>query len=349
MKQHKFLLLILALSTVKTFSQDKGLIFWSDYTYYNNHEENYEVKTGSYLKRQNEASNPIAPPTDPSVTPPVKPPITSPVIPPLKPPTTVQPIPDVPDPKPPKPEESKYIFYNKVFYPGNNLSTGVAPIGGDLTVNPNLNIGMGSTKTGYTLTNQNTVTVSENDGTNPLIAMQGSGGGTIVNGNKGVINLNTNNSAAMSIEDAGKAINNGTISASYPISANTIAMKLGGTGIGVNNGTIDLYNTVTAGATVENGSFINSKGAHITGAARYGVAITGTGSAINEAGAEIKLLGAFSGMYIGGGGEATNNGTITIISGTSGMRTTNGTIKNNGTITMRKRETGETIGNILQA
>ena len=334
MKKFKFLLFLIALCETKTFSQsNKGLIFWSDFMYFKNHEENYYVKKGDFFLKDEIKDPSVTPPVNPPVTPPVIPPkVDPPIKPPVAPPTPIQPIPDPTSPDAPKPIENKYIFYNSVFYEGTDLETGVSPLGGDLTVNSTNKIGMGTIKEGYTIENQNTITLNQGSDVETLIGMQGSNGGKIVNKESGIIDVNSINGVGMSILNSGYAENNGTINAKMPMSSNTVAMQLQGTGSGANNGTINLYNTITAGATVENGTFTNNS--KILGAARYGIALTGTGSVENAKNAQINLLGAFSGIYVGGGGTGTNNGDITIEDGTSAMMTTNGSITNNGTITM---------------
>lgn len=350
MKKYRFLLLFLALHGTKVFSQDKGLIFWSDFMYFKNQEEDYYLKNGSLYSRKEielppTTVPPINPPVDPPVTPPVDPPVipptnpsvvippvVKPAEPPVKPPTPIQPIPDPIAPDPPKPTVEKYIFYNNVFYEGVDLKTGTSPLGGDLTVDMSNKIGMGSIKEGYTIENENTISLNKLPEMQTLVGMQGSNGGTIINQGSGVINIASFGGIGMSILNSGYAENNGTINANMPYSNNTVAIQLLGTGTGVNNGTINLYNSYTVGATVENGSFIN-KG-NILGAARYAMAITGSGNIENAASGKISLLGAFSGIYVSGGGSGVNNGDMTMLDSNSAMMTTNGSIVNNGTITM---------------
>lgn len=359
MKKYRFLLLLLALHGTKVFSQDKGLIFWSDFMYFKNQEEDYYLKNGSlYSRKEIELPPPIVPPIEPPVDPPVKPPIDPPITPPVeppikpkpdlpiivvppvikpaeppvKPPTPIQPIPDPISPEAPKPTVEKYIFYNNIFYEGNDLKTGVSPLGGDLTVDMSNKIGMGSIKEGYVIENENTISLNKLPEIQTLVGMQGSNGGTIINQNSGVINIESFGGIGMSILNSGYAENNGTINATMPFSNNTVAIQLLGTGTGLNNGTINLYNSYTVGATVENGSFVN-KG-NILGAARYGMAVTGNGSVENASNGKISLLGVFAGIYVSGGGVGTNNGEITVLDGNSAMMTTNGSVINNGTITM---------------
>ncbi|ERT69168.1 hypothetical protein HMPREF0202_00902 [Cetobacterium somerae ATCC BAA-474] len=327
MKKYRFLLLLLALHGTKVFSQDKGLIFWSDFMYFKNQEEDYYLKNGSlYSRKEIELPPPISPPIEPPVEPPVKPPIdppitppveqpikppivvppiVKPVEPPVKPPTPIQPIPDPIVPDPPKPTVEKYIFYNNVFYEGTDLKTGSSPLGGDLTVDMSNKIGMGSIKEGYVIENENTISLNKLPEIQTLVGMQGSNGGTIINQNSGVINIESYGGIGMSILNSGYA---------------------------ENNGTINLYNSYTVGATVENGSFIN-KG-NILGAARYAMATLGSGSVENSSTGNISLLGVFAGIYVSGGGSGVNNGAITVLDGNSAMMTTNGSIINNGTITM---------------
>ena len=373
MKKYRFLLLLLALHGTKVFSQDKGLIFWSDFMYFKNQEEDYYLKNGSlYSRKEIETPPPVLPPVDPPVKPPVdppidppvnppvdppvtppvdppvtppidppvdppiitppKPPIVKPTDPPVKPPTPIQPIPDPVVPDTPKPPVEKYIFYNNVFYEGVDLKTGVSPLGGDLTVDMSNKIGMGSVKEGHTIENENTISLNELPVIQTLVGMQGSNGGTIINQSSGIINIASYGGIGMSILDSGYAENNGTINATMPFSTNTVGMQLLSTGSGLNNGTIKLYNSFTVGATVENGSFIN-KG-NILGAGRYAMAVIGTGSIENASSGKVSLLGAFAGMYVSGGGSAVNNGELIILDGNSAMMTTNGSILNNGTITM---------------
>ena len=362
MKKYRFLLLFLALHGTRIFSQDKGLIFWSDFMYFKNQEEDYYLKNGSlYSRKEIELPPPIVPPVDPPISPPIEPPveppvkppidppitppveppikppiavppIVKPVEPPVKPPTPIQPIPDPIVPDPPKPTVEKYIFYNNVFYEGTDLKTGSSPLGGDLTVDMSNKIGMGSIKEGYTIENENTISLNRLPEIQTLVGMQGSNGGTIINQNSGVINIESYGGIGMSILNSGYAENNGTINAILPISNNTVAIQLRKNGNGINNGTINLYNSYTVGATVENGSFIN-KG-NILGAARYAMATLGSGSVENSSTGNISLLGVFAGIYVSGGGSGVNNGAITVLDGNSAMMTTNGSIINNGTITM---------------
>lgn len=346
MKKYRFLLLLLALHGTRIFSQDKGLIFWSDFMYFKNQEEDYYLKNGSlYSRKEIELPPPVIPPINPPIDPPVNPPtvpptnppvvvppVIKPVEPPVKPPTPIQPIPDPVAPDTPKPPVEKYIFYNNVFYEGVDLKTGVSPLGGDLTVDMSNKIGMGSVKEGHTIENENTISLNKLPEIQTLVGMQGSNGGTIINQGSGIINIASYGGIGMNILNSGYAENNGTINATMPFSNNTVAMQLLGTGSGLNNGTINLYNTYTVGATVENGSFIN-KGS-ILGAARYAMVVTGIGSIENASSGKISLLGVFAGMYVSGGGSAINNGEITMLDSNSAMMTTNGSILNNGTITM---------------
>ncbi|MEG0425758.1 MAG: hypothetical protein RR556_08495, partial [Cetobacterium sp.] len=72
MKRYRFLLLFLALHGIKVFSQDKGLIFWSDFMYFKNQEEDYYLKNGSlYSRKEIELPPPVIPPVTPPVDPPV--------------------------------------------------------------------------------------------------------------------------------------------------------------------------------------------------------------------------------------------------------------------------------------
>lgn len=338
MKKYRFLLLLLALHGTKVFSQGKGLIFWSDFMYFKNQEEDYYLKNGSlYSRKEIETPPPVLPPVDPPVKPPVKPrivvpPVIKPVEPPVKPPTPIQPIPDPVVPDSPKPLVEKYIFYNNVFYEGNDLKTGVSPLGGDLTVDMSNKIGMGSIKEGYIIENENTISLNKLPEIQTLVGMQGSNGGTIINQSSGIINIASYGGIGMNILNSGYAENNGTINATMPFSNNTVAIQLLGTGSGANNGTINLYNSYTVGATVENGSFVN-KGS-ILGAARYAMAVTGTGSVENASSGKISLLGVFAGIYVSGGGSGVNNGELTVLDSNSAMMTTNGSIVNNGIITM---------------
>ncbi|MGL5671174.1 MAG: hypothetical protein ACRDDQ_07820, partial [Cetobacterium sp.] len=48
MKKYRLLLLLLALHGTKVFSQDKGLIFWSDFMYFKNQEEDYYLLQNMY-------------------------------------------------------------------------------------------------------------------------------------------------------------------------------------------------------------------------------------------------------------------------------------------------------------
>lgn len=338
MKKYRFLLLFLVLHGTKVFSQDKGLIFWSDFMYFKNQEEDYYLKNGSlYSRKEIETPPSVEPPIVPPVVPPIKPPVVvppviKPVEPPVKPPTPVEPIPDPTVPETPPPPVEKYIFYNNVFYEGNDLKTGISPLGGDLTVDTSNKIGMGSIKEGYTIENENTISLDKLPEIQTLVGMQGSNGGTIINQDSGIINIASYGGIGMNILNSGYAENNGTINATMLFSNNTVAMQLLGNGKGVNNGTINLYSSYTVGATVENGSFVNN--GNILGAARYGMAVTGKGNIENASSGKISLLAVFAGMYVSGGGSGINNGEITVLDGTSAMMTTNGSIINNGTMTM---------------
>lgn len=338
MKKYRFLLLFLVLHGTKVFSQDKGLIFWSDFMYFKNQEEDYYLKNGSlYSRKEIETPPSVEPPIVPPVVPPIKPPVVvppviKPVEPPVKPPTPVEPIPDPTVPETPPPPVEKYIFYNNVFYEGNDLKTGISPLGGDLTVDTSNKIGMGSIKEGYTIENENTISLDKLPEIQTLVGMQGSNGGTIINQDSGIINIASYGGIGMNILNSGYAENNGTINATMLFSNNTVAMQLLGNGKGVNNGTINLYSSYTVGATVENGSFVNN--GSILGAARYGMAVTGKGNIENASSGKISLLAVFAGMYVSGGGSGINNGEITVLDGTSAMMTTNGSIINNGTMTM---------------
>ncbi|MGL4803740.1 MAG: autotransporter outer membrane beta-barrel domain-containing protein [Cetobacterium sp.] len=338
MKKYRFLLLFLVLHGTKVFSQDKGLIFWSDFMYFKNQEEDYYLKNGSlYSRKEIETPPSVEPPIVPPVVPPIKPPVVvppviKPVEPPVKPPTPVEPIPDPTVPETPPPPVEKYLFYNNVFYEGNDLKTGISPLGGDLTVDTSNKIGMGSIKEGYTIENENTISLDKLPEIQTLVGMQGSNGGTIINQDSGIINIASYGGIGMNILNSGYAENNGTINATMLFSNNTVAMQLLGNGKGVNNGTINLYSSYTVGATVENGSFVNN--GNILGAARYGMAVTGKGNIENASSGKISLLAVFAGMYVSGGGSGINNGEITVLDGTSAMMTTNGSIINNGTMTM---------------
>lgn len=356
MKKFRFLLLLLLVQNGKIFASSKGLIFWSDLMYFKNQEEEYHLKNGSAYSRENSGKLPIKPPVDPPVEPPIKPPVDPPVDPPIKPPVEppvkppviippvkpekppvkppipVEPIPDPSTPVAPKPVVEKYIFYNNVFYEGTDLKTGEAPLGGSLVVDMSNKIGMGSEKEGYTIENEDTISLNRLPEIQTLVGMQGSNGGTIINQSSGTINILSYGGVGMNILNEGYAENNGVINAVMPFSNNTVAIQLLGTGKGVNNGTINLYNSYTAGATVEKGSFVN-KG-DILGAARYAMAVTGTGSIENASSGNISLLGVFAAMYVSGGGSGVNNGLITVFDSNSGMMTTDGGIINNGTITM---------------
>ena len=338
MKKYRFLLLFLVLHGTKVFSQDKGLIFWSDFMYFKNQEEDYYLKNGSlYSRKEIETPPSVEPPIVPPVVPPIKPPVVvppviKPVEPPVKPPTPVEPIPDPTVPETPPPPVEKYLFYNNVFYEGNDLKTGISPLGGDLTVDTSNKIGMGSIKEGYTIENENTISLDKLPEIQTLVGMQGSNGCTIINQDSGIINIASYGGIGMNILNSGYAENNGTINATMLFSNNTVAMQLLGNGKGVNNGTINLYSSYTVGATVENGSFVNN--GNILGAARYGMAVTGKGNIENASSGKISLLAVFAGMYVSGGGSGINNGEITVLDGTSAMMTTNGSIINNGTMTM---------------
>lgn len=248
MKKFRFLLLLLLVQSGEIFASSKGLIFWSDLMYFKNQEEEYHLKNGSAYSRENSGKLPIKPPVDP----------------PVKPPIPVEPIPDPSTPVAPKPVVEKYIFYNNVFYEGTDLKTGEAPLGGSLVVDMSNKIGMGSEKEGYTIENEDTISLNRLPEIQTLVGMQGSNGGTIINQSSGTINILSYGGVGMNILNEGYAENNGVINAVMPFSNNTVAIQLLGTGSieNASSGNISLlgeYGMLNYGGTVYNWGTINKE------------------------------------------------------------------------------------------
>ncbi len=313
MKKMQLLLIILALQSVNSFSsEEKGLIFWTDFNYYKNNEIDYKIKRGGYFKLEE------------SETPDIQPP---PIVPNPK-----------PTPNPSIPAPPKYIFYNKVFYEGNNLFTGQSPLGGDLTLSAANDIGMGSIMTGYTITNNNTITLNTNPEYATMIGMQGSGGGEIVNGTSGTIDVNSFAGVGMSIEGKGRAVNHGVINVSDV--GNGIQLSGDSTGENSSSGTINLDDSQAMGVYVSGGTsgtkFENN--GTIAGYSFAGMNISGLGTLENNG--TISNTNGYAGIYVINGGTGINRGDITMADGRVGMYVSKGSITNDGTITMTTLNSG---------
>ena len=228
MKKFNLLLLALALQSSYTFAQEQsGLIFWSDYNYFKDNTRPTSQIDNSYFKLSTKVI------TLPPVTPPK-----TPVLPPTPSSPKDDSSPDINNPTIPSGSataspKNGYIFYNKLYYPGKNLYTDNLPLKGDLIINSNNAVGMGSTLTGYTLFNKNTLTVNNNPDNTTTTGMQASGGGVVIN--DGQIDINGIYGNGINVISDGSGINNGKINLN---SYYATGIQIYGQTTGINNGTI---------------------------------------------------------------------------------------------------------------
>lgn len=299
MKKFNLLLLALALQSSYTFAQEQsGLIFWSDYNYFKDNTRPMSQNNDSYFKLS----------TQVIALPPITPPKT-----PVLPPTPSSPkddsSPDINNPTIPSGSataspKNGYIFYNKLYYPGKNLYTDKLPLKGDLIINSNNAVGMGSTLTGYTLFNKNTLTINNNPDNTTTTGMQASGGGVVVN--DGQIDINGIYGNGINVISDGSGINNGKINLN---SYYATGIQIYGQTTGINNGTI-------------------------SGKGYEGVQVIGKGYFTNSSTGIIDITNGNVGICASDGGVAINDGVVKTYNSNFGMFSTNGTIINNGTITM---------------
>lgn len=291
MKKFNLLLLALALQSSYTFAQEQsGLIFWSDYNYFKDNTRPMSQNNDSYFKLSTQviALPPITPPKTPVLPPtPSSPDIDNPT----SGSTTASP-------------KNGYIFYNKLYYPGKNLYTNKLPLKGNLVINTNNAVGMGSTLSGYTLFNKNTLTINNNPSNTTTTGMQASGGGVIVN--DGQIDINGIYGNGINVISNGSGINNGKINLN---SYYATGIQIYGKTTGVNNGTI-------------------------SGKGYEGVQVIGEGYFTNSSTGIIDIVNGNVGIGSYNDGVAVNDGVIKTYNSNFGMFSTDGTIINNGSITM---------------
>lgn len=310
----------LLLSNSLIYAKTNGLIFWSDFSFMNNKQNDYRILNNRIYNLTEEK---------PTITPlePIIPPVI--IIPPTEPPTIIT----------PPTEEPKNIFYDDIFYKGNNLYTNNSPLNGDILLNTSNKVGMGVIKENYTLTNENTINIEQNSDFSSIYGMEASNGGTVINNN--TININSFLSVGMSILKSGNAQN----TSNGVINVNNL-----GTGILVfqggnseNSGVINLANEQSSGVTLENtdknGYFLN-KGI-IQGFGRFGAYLHGDGTLINDNTGKIKITNGLSGIFVEGNGFAQNLGTIDLIDSHYGMYVTKGgKISNDGIINLSTSDLG---------
>lgn len=295
MKKFNLLLLALALQSSYTFAQEQsGLIFWSDFNYFKDNTRPMSQVNNSYFKLSTQVITlpPVAPPKTP-----VLPPVPNP----SKPDSSHDSVSSGSTTASPK---NGYIFYNKLYYPGKNLYTNKLPLKGDLVINTNNAVGMGSTLSGYTLFNKNTLTVNNNPSNTTTTGMQASGGGVVVN--DGQIDINGIYGNGINVISNGSGINNGKINLN---SYYATGIQIYGKTTGVNNGTI-------------------------SGKGYEGVQVIGEGYFTNSSTGIIDIVNGNVGIGSYNGGVAVNDGVIKTYNSNFGMFSTDGTIINNGSITM---------------
>ena len=281
MKKFNFILLLLTLGSHLTLAKNNdGIIFWTDLYYFKNNSQPLNRSASPYYNPA-----PVEPQTKPVLPPPV-PPVEPPIAPPVNP-----------------TQKIGYIFYNKVFYPGKELFTGKSPLGGDLTVDTDKGVGMGSTLTGYTLTNENILTLNNNPGNTTTTGMQASRGGTIINA---------------------KTIN---INALYGTGMDIITK-----GVGINEGNINLNSYYATGMQVYEGEALGFNNGTISGNGYQGAQVTGTGTFVNSKTGVINLSNGNVGIAVSGGGKALNDGIVEVTNTNFGMQSSSGFVINNNLV-----------------
>lgn len=314
----------LLLSHSLIYAKTNSLIFWSDFNFINNNQKDYKILNKKKFNFSEEP--PTINPSEPTIPPIVIPPV---VIPPTEPPIT--PIPPI--------EEPKYIFYDDIFYKGNNLHTNNIPLNGDILLNTSNKIGMGTIKDNYILTNENIINIEQNNDFSSIYGMEASNGGTVINNNS--ININSFLSVGMSTFKSGNAQNtsNGVININN-LGTGILVFQSGNS---ENSGVINLANEQSSGVTLENtdnnGYFLN-KGI-IKGFGRFGAYLHGNGTIINDSAGQIEITNGLSGIFVEGSGFAKNLGTINLVDSRYGMYVTNGgKILNDGTINLSTLDLG---------
>ncbi|WP_432205386.1 autotransporter outer membrane beta-barrel domain-containing protein (plasmid) [Cetobacterium somerae] len=289
MKKFNLLLLAFALQTSNALAQDQnGLIFWSDYNYFKNSYRPTGQTEQPYFSLSKEFLDPI----------PVDPPDVHPVIPPVKPPK----VPSKDTDKPVTPPKAGYIFYNKVFYVGKTLYTDKLPLKGDLTIDQDKSVAMGSTLKGYTLYNKNVLTINNNPHNTTTTGMQACGGGVVIN--EGKININGLYGTGINIIRDGEGINNSSINLN---SYYATGIQVYGNSVGVNNGIIE-------------------------GDGYEGAQVTGSGLFTNAPSGIINLNNGSVGICVYGPGKAINKGVVNVNNTNFGMFADSGKVVNNGII-----------------
>ena len=172
--------------------------------------------------------------------------------------------------------------------------------------------------------NSGTISVKANSGT---IGMQ-TQSGTLNNLDGGTIDVVGTGSRGMYASGSGSLSNRGTINAS---GEGTIGMLSNGGNVG-NHASLTVSGINAVGMSGVGGTLTNGESGiiDVDGSNAIGMQITGGGQAVNNG--SLTVQGQF-GMYAAGGSTITNSGTITLENGTAAMRAVDTSwAYNNGTI-----------------
>ncbi|MGL5312671.1 MAG: hypothetical protein ACRC92_05455, partial [Peptostreptococcaceae bacterium] len=324
-------------------NEKEGLIFFTNFNYFKSNERNFKnVKEKGEVEldisdvkslKTPETSKPILPPT-PVIQPThVKDTTTVPEKPIVKPETKPK-VPDKPIITPPQNLYTDIFYNNDWIYDTHSYLTS----GGDLIVSSNNNLftGMGAVASGFSIENNNNVTIENDSSMTNLIGMLSLSKGDIVNGEKGNITVGgSTNNFGMVVLEGGTGENKGTINVndgafgmytkdSTLLNSNKIVVNNGAGMISTETGRIK--NT----GTIETSTSSTTPG--------FGMTTFGTSTAINAG--TIVVNNSQIGMLSFDSSKLVSNGVLEVSGGIGGYVSEAGQMTNNGVINIANGGTG---------
>lgn len=327
-------------------SEKEGVIFFTNYNYFKSNKQNFknvsEKRDIQLITKEKEVievpkpPKPILPPliihTNTATVPEDKP-IKPQVIPDIQPETK----PKVPDKPAVIPPQNLYtdIFYNNSWIYNTHL---YLTQGEDLAVSSSNNLftGMGAVASGFSIENNNNVTIGNSSSTTDLIGMLSLNKGDIINGEKGNITVGgSRNNFGMVVLGGGIGENKGIIN----VNDGAFGMYtkdstlLNSNKIVINNG-VGMISTETG--TIKNIGTIETSTSAAT--ASFGMATFGTSTATNVG--TIVVNNSQIGMLSFDSSKLVSNGVLEVSGGIGGYISEAGQMANNGIINTTDGGTG---------
>lgn len=327
----------------EAINEKEGLIFFTNFKYFKSNERNFKnvnekgdvelnISDVKSLKTP-ETPKPILPPTLVIQPTHVKDTTTIPEKPIVKPETKPK-VPDKPVITPPQNLYTDIFYNNDWIYDTHSYLTP----GGDLIVSSNNNLftGMGAVASGFSIENNNNVTIENGSSTTNLIGMLSLDKGGIINGEKGNITVGgSTNNFGMVVLGGGTGENKGNIN----VNDGAFGMYtkdstlLNSNKIVVNNGA-GMISTETG--TIKNTGIIETSTSSTTPG--FGMTTFGTSTATNAG--TIVVNNSQIGMLSFDSSKLISNGVLEVSGGIGGYASEAGQMTNNGVINITNGGTG---------